>query len=291
MDSTSLFRGVVPFVMVAEELSFRKAAARLGVSAAAISKAVKLLEEELGVSLLQRTSRDVALTQEGEAFLERCQEAILALKGARQEASDARSTPRGQLSISASFIVAQWVIRAMQPLAARHPKLSFVLSVTDRLARFVEDDIDVAIRVGPLQDSALSAKRLRETRWRIVASPTYLARFGIPKTEGDLASHRCLRFVPPSGKPRPWVFQGEPVELQEFFLVDHGPTLLEAASAGLGLAQVLDFMLPPKPSDAGLITVLEESEQKGPDIFALYTKQRAKSPNVKALIEALSEAL
>ena len=290
MDASSLFRGVVPFVTVAEELSYRKAAERLGVSAAAVSKAVSLLEEELGVILLQRTSRAVSLTAEGEAFLLRCQEAILALKGARQEASGARSAPQGKLVVSASPIVIPWVTQALHALSLRYPRLSFRLSVTDRLARFAEEEVDVAVRVGELVDSNLGAKRLRQTSWVMVASPAYLGRCGTPKTEAELTEHHCLQFVSPNGRTRQWVLQSEGVERSARLLVDHGPTLLEAALSGFGVVQVLDFMVRDHLAHGRLLPLLPSSSTEGPAVFALYSKGRQRNANIKVFLEALTQA-
>jgi LysR family transcriptional regulator, regulator for bpeEF and oprC len=290
MDTSSLFRGVVPFVTVAEELSYRKAAERLGVSAAAVSKAVSLLEEELGVVLLQRTSRAVSLTTEGEAFLSRCQEAILALKGARQEASVARNAPQGKLVVSASPIVAPWVTHALQALSLRYPRLSFRLSITDRLARFAEEDVDVAVRVGELSDSSLGAKKLRQTRWVLVASPAYLGRCGAPTDEAELRAHHCLQFLSPNGRPRPWALLDEAIEIEGALLVDHGPTLLEAALSGFGVAQLLDFMVREHLAQGRLMPLLPSSSSEGPAIFALYSKGRQRNANVKVLLEALTQA-
>lgn len=240
-SALGLFRGVVPFVAVAQELSYRRAAARLGISAAAVSKAVKQLEQELGVVLFQRSSRAVSLTPEGDSFLARCSQAMRAIQDARQDASQARSAPQGQVVISASFIVTKVVVRALQPLSQKYARLSFRLHSTDRLARFAEEGVDVAVRVGEPQDADLRVRRLCRTRWQIVASPAYLAQHGIPQRIEDLA--QGLRFLAPNGKPRPWVLGGQTSELAGPLLVDHGPTLVDAALVGLGAAQVLDFMV------------------------------------------------
>jgi LysR family transcriptional regulator for bpeEF and oprC len=289
MDTTSLFRGVIPFVAVAEELSYRAAAARLSVSVAAVSKAVKGLEEELGVVLLQRTSRAVSLTPEGQSFLARCQEAMSALKDARREATDARFAPQGKLIISASFIVAPYATRALQILSQRYPALEAQLSITDRLARFVEEDVDVALRVGALQDSTLAMKRLRQNRWSIVASPSYLSRAGVPNAERDLLSHRCLHFLAPNGKTRAWALRDASITLPEVTTIDHGPSLLDAALCGLGLVQVLDFMARDYIQQGQLLEVLPESSTEGPDVYALYIKGRQRNANVRVLLDALGQ--
>src|SRR5271170_7542588 len=240
-----LFRGVVPFVVVAEEKSFRKAAARLGVSPAAVSKAVSVLERELGLTLCARGTRAVSLTREGEVFFESCRPAMTAVMGARALVEGARREPSGQLVVSMPFVVAALVPPALALLRARHPRLSFRMVVSDRLTRLEEEPVDVAVRVGPLTDSALVARKLRDTRLVVVASPAYLARAGTPRVPADLAAHDCIVTFAPNGKPHPWLFQSGPCAVPPILELDHAPSLVDALLAGLGVAQVLDFMVDP----------------------------------------------
>ena len=142
------FAGVVPFVAVAEEQSFRAAAARLGLSVAAVSKAVQKLEARLGATLLARTSRQVALTAEGALYLARCRAALDELQAGRELVAEATKVAQGPLRISLSPIVARPVATRLGSLAARHPRLAFELVVTDRLTRLAEEGIDVAVRIG-----------------------------------------------------------------------------------------------------------------------------------------------
>ncbi|HNN93442.1 MAG TPA: LysR family transcriptional regulator [Pseudomonadota bacterium] len=283
--TAGLFRGVVPFVTVAQELSYRRAASRLGVSAAALSKAVKGLEDELGVVLLQRSSRAVSLTPEGESFFLRCREAIQAISEARQDAQQARSAPQGQVVISASFIVTSLVVRALQPLAQKYSRLSFRLHSTDRMARFAEEGVDLAVRVGEPQDADLRVRKLCQTRWVIVASPAYLAQHGVPQGIEDLA--HGLRFLAPNGKARPWMLGGQPTELAGPLLVDHGPTLVDAALASMGAAQVLDFMVADLVAQTRLIPILDAYSQPGPGIYAVHARGRHRNANIRAVIDAL----
>jgi DNA-binding transcriptional LysR family regulator len=285
--TAGLFRGILPFVSVAQELSYRRAAARLGVSAAAVSKAVKGLEEELGVVLFQRSSRAVSLTPEGEQFFARSREAIAAIQDARQDAQQARSAPQGQVVISASFIVTKLVVRALQPLAQKHSRLSFRLHSTDRLARFAEEGVDIAVRVGEPQDADLRVRRLRQTRWQIVASPAYLAQHGVPEKIEDL--RHGLRFLAPNGKPRPWALGDIAHDLSGPLLVDHGPTLVDAALVGIGAAQVLDFMVKDLIAQSRLIPILDGCSREGPGIYAVYARGRQRNANIRVVLDALHE--
>src|SRR6185369_2038991 len=128
-----LFAGVLPFVRAAEEKSFGRAAASLGVTTAAVSKAVKKLEEDLGVRLLDRSSRVVELTREGEVFLERCQAAVLGVRGAREAIEGIRSEPRGTVRVTIPVILAPIVVTNLPRIASQYPRLAFRFDVTDRV--------------------------------------------------------------------------------------------------------------------------------------------------------------
>jgi len=235
-----VFRGVVPFVAVVEERSFRRAAAKLGVSAAAVSKAIGVLEKEVGTSLLARGSREVTPTREGALFYESCRPALTGVVAARALVLGTKREPQGELVVSVPFVVASIVHPALAALRVRHPRLTFRLIVSDRLARLGDDPIDVAVRVGPLASSSLVARRLCGTRLVVVASPAYLARAGTPSVTSDLATHDCVVWVAPHGKAHPWVFLSGPVEVTPRVVVDHAPSLVDAALAGLGVAQLFD---------------------------------------------------
>ncbi len=286
-----VFRGVVPFVAVVEELSFRRAAVRLGVTSAAVSKAVQTLEGELGVKLLERTSRAVSVTREGVLFYERCRGAVAAVAGAREETVASRRAPQGEATVSSPFIVAPTVVAAMARLRERHPRLTVRLQVSDQLAKLAFARVDVAVRIGAA-DESLVAHPLRGTRWVTVASPAYLARRGVPARAADLAAHDCLVFLAPNGRPRAWSFATDAraaARPQAALLVDHGPSLLDAARAGMGVAQVLDFMVEEDLRAGRLLEVLADDAVAGPPLRALSLPGR-RSPNVRAIVAALGEA-
>lgn len=284
-----LFSGVAPFLHTAENRSYRRAAERLGVTPAAVSKAVLKLEERLGVKLLVRTSRSVSLTPEGEAFLLRCREAMGSLQAGREQLSAARSMPRGELKVTLPFILGRLVVPELPRLSARYPDLRFRVAMTDRLVRLVEEGVDVGVRVGGREDSTLVSKVLGTSRWVTVASPRYLAKAGIPARPDQLAAHTCLMFVAPDGRPREWTFADvEPPRLEPKLLVDQGELMLEAAAAGMGICQVLDFMVGDRIADGRLQEVLPGYGAPGPTLHAVAAPERARTPNVRACFEFLA---
>lgn len=284
-----LFRGVVPFVVVAEEKSFRRAAARLGVSPAAVSKAVAALEAAVGQTLFQRTTRSVSLTPAGATFFERCQQAVASVRGARAVLASARSEPSGVLALSVPFIAAPLVVPALGALSSRFPRLRFDVRVSDRVSRLAEEGVDVAIRIGVLPDSRLVAKRLRRTVLHTVASPSYLARRATPKKLDDLRGLQCLSVRGPDQKPRAFLFASGPFPVDAFLVADHAPTSLEAAVAGLGVTQAFDFMVQPLLASGALVEVLSDERATGPDVFAVCLPGRRAAANVRVAFEALAE--
>jgi DNA-binding transcriptional LysR family regulator len=293
IDPLDVFNGVVPFVRVAEELSFRRAAERLGVSTAAVSKAVARLEERLGVTLLRRSSRTVALTPEGALFHVRAREAIASVEAGHAQLSRARVEPRGDVRVSTSPVLGPVLVAALPALAARYPELVVHLELTDRLSGLLADQVDVALRIGARRSSALVSRLVHRPRWVTVASPDRLARHGVPAHPDELARHACLRFVDPRGRPVPWWFreQGEVVAhaVAGNLLIDHGQLLLDAAVAGLGVAQLLDFMVPVHLRDGRLVEVLATFAAPGPPIHAVTAPGR-RSANVRAIHELATAA-
>jgi LysR family transcriptional regulator, regulator for bpeEF and oprC len=284
---TDVFRGVVPFVAVAEEKSFRRAAARLAVSPAAVSKAIAALEADVGQALFTRTTRAVALTRQGELFLERCQQALASVRGGREALSAAHKEPSGRLGISVPFIAARLLTPALALLASRYPSLYFDLRVTDELARFADETVDVAVRIGGLKPS-LIARRLRATRLLTVASPAYLARHGTPTKPAHVLAHRCLVVRGPGNKPRKFWFASGELEVEPALVVDHGPTVIDAALAGLGITQGFDFMVDELLREGRLVELMPDDAAAGPDIVAVCPAGRRASANVRAAFDALA---
>jgi LysR family transcriptional regulator for bpeEF and oprC len=285
-----LFRGLVPFVAVVDAGGFRAAGARLGVTAAAISKSVGELEARLGVVLLLRGTRTVTPTPEGHALAARAREAIAAIGGARDALESTKHAPSGELSVSAPHVAAGLVAPALALLRHRHPRLSFRLTITDRLSRIEEESIDIAVRIGPITHASLVARRLRRTRLLTVAAPSYLGRRGVPRRLDELASHDCLVLTGGGGRPRPWEFRTSRREVPIAMLTDHGPSLLDAALVGLGITQLFDHMAEPHLRAGALVELFEPECADGPDVHAVCAPGRRAAPRVRAAFAAFADA-
>jgi LysR family transcriptional regulator for bpeEF and oprC len=285
-----LFRGVVHFVAVAEEGSVRRAAVRLRVSPAAVSKAVARLEAECGVSLLARGGRRATLTREGELFFARCRPAVAAVENARSILDEVKREPAGELVLSVPQVATQLVASVLAALRLRHPRLRFRVHVSDEPSRLAEERIDVAVRIGALPDSSLSVRRLQGTTLVTVAAPSYLARRGDVRTIGDLDAHDCLNLIGPTGRAWPWVFASGPRPVASVMLTEHGPSLLQAALAGLGVTQVFGFMAEGWIREGRLVQVLREEAGAGPEVYALCSPGRRATPRIKAAFEAFADA-
>ncbi len=202
--------------------------------------------------------------------------------------------PQGEISVTLPFIVAPFVVSNLVQLTAQYPRLSFRLDMSDRVARLAGESYDVAIRMGVLEDSTLVSRLLRRTRWVTVASPSYLARHPAPKRPEDVAQHNGLRFVGPNGKARAWSFvdnnRALAIPAKGNLLVDQGSQLLAAASAGMGICQVLDFMIEDALREGTVVEVLAAFSAKGPNVHALATPARASSANVRAFFRFLADA-
>lgn len=289
-----LFSDLIPFVTVAETGSYSAAATRLGVTPAAVSRAVARLEAELGVALLHRTTRRVSLSAPGEVFLERCREAISQVRDARELVALAQSEPVGDLTLSLSVILGRVLIGQLGRFLARHPGLHLHLHFTDRYSHLIEDGIDVAIRIGELDDSSLVARRLGRTRWATVAAPAYLGRHGAPQAPEDLAQHNCLKFRSPRGAAVEWTFRGarggtRTVVTHGNLDADQGEQLIEAALAGLGVCQVFSWLVDDHLRQGRLVEVLAAFAADGPPIHALCLPGQQSTPRVRVLLDFLAE--
>lgn len=288
MDS---FSGLESFVRAADLLSFAEAGRALGISASAVGKNVARLEQQLGLRLFHRTTRQVRLTQEGALFHERCRRILDELHDARAAMQAAAEAPRGRLRVSLPTIGYRFLLPVLPEFQARYPEVELDLDFNDHLVDVVEAGLDVVIRSGELADSRLVARRLGPFRFVIAASPTYLAERGVPLTPADLAGHSSLRYrFLNSGKLEEWTLPGLPA-MPIALVCNNMEAMLGAAVSGLGLAYMPDFLARDALARGDLQQVLAEQLTHSGQFSALWPSSRQLSPKVRAFVDFASERL
>ena len=295
MDSNQRVRAILSFVQAAEHGSFAGAARSLGVSAAAVSKNVAGLERSLGVRLMNRTTRSLHITTEGEVFLERARVALDALDDAIDIVLAQRAEPTGRVRMSTTAIVGNcYVLPLIPALTKRYPALSLEIDFDDRRVDLVRDGYDFAIRGGVIQDSGLISRRICTLNTVLVASPAYLAAHGVPKHRDDLARHRtiALRFL--NGWVCRWYFNGSDGQVEELepaspaVMVSAPEAAVEAAVLGLGIAQVGVHSAWEYLCDGRLKALLTEQHNPGTLSLELQYPHRALlAPRVRVTVEFL----
>jgi DNA-binding transcriptional LysR family regulator len=281
--------GLAAFVRTIETGSFSDAARLLGASPSAVSKSVARLEARLGVRLIQRSTRTLALTAEGALYFERVAPLIQALADAEQ----ALRTPddvSGLLRVAAPSDLGRTVFAGWAERFARaHPRLKLELGIADRQVDLIREGYDVAIRVGALLDNRLTARRLTTLQPVLVAAPAYLARRGQPAEQADLAEHACLRYLTPAG-PFPWTWaDGSSLVPDGPFDTNDGVVLRQAALAGAGIAQLARIAVADDLTAGRLDIVLPHLPMPGLEVHALHAYGRQAPQRVRLFTAFLQQ--
>jgi DNA-binding transcriptional LysR family regulator len=284
------------FLTVAGRRSFIAAARALGRSPQAVTRAVAALEERLGTRLLNRTTRSVSLTDDGERYLHRGRQALAELDQLEAR-PDARAPLAGRLSITAPVLFGQLhVAPVVAELLARHPGLDVRLLLYDRVVSLAEEGLDVGVRIGALPDSALRARLVGQVRSVLCASPAYLARAGVPRTPDALAKHSCIAFLGTTPNADRWSFPGgggrreRTVAVHARLAVNTAQAAIDAAVAGLGIARVLSYQVSRLVADGTLRLVLTAHERSVVPVHLVHLPG-APSRAATAFVELAAERL
>ncbi|MBA2400934.1 MAG: LysR family transcriptional regulator [Bradyrhizobium sp.] len=277
------------FVRVIERGSFAAAAGDLGITPSALSKLVTRIEDRLGVRLLTRTTRRLALTSEGEVFVARSHEILAAIEAAEAEVTAASQLPRGHLRISVGTALAKQILGPALPVfLAKYPDITVELHVSDHQIDLVAEQVDVAIRSGALGDSSLVARKIGDATRVICASPHYLKQYGSPRVPADLLQHNCLTLPGPAWTQWPFhTHEGiNRLAISGTFTSDNADLLRDMAIAGLGIARLADFMVARAVLEGTLVPLLQESHiPESFPIHALTVPGRHRAPRIKAFID------
>jgi len=287
------FEGFAMFAKVAEERSFAAAAQAIGVSVATVSRAVTRLEERLGGRLFNRTSRRLALTDYGRTLAERASKIYADAEEAEDFARKASSRPRGLVKLAAPLSFgARWVAPMLPEFFRRYPDIAVDLHLTDAQTDLIGDGFDAALRIAVMEDSSLVARLIVPVRRFVVASPTYIARYGRPRHPHDLSAHQCLSYVN-RAKRDIWRFTHRKTG-EECLITPTGPlrgtsveALLPTVLEGLAITELPEFIATQCFAEKQLEPILTDWSLPEGGLYFVTPTARARPAKVSALADFL----
>jgi DNA-binding transcriptional LysR family regulator len=286
---------IVVFTKVVETRSFTGAAEQLGLPKSTVSRKLAQLEERLGVRLVQRTTRKLALTDIGQAYYARCSRIVADVAAAEQLVTDMQATPRGRVRVTAPIdISTRYLGEIVAGFVAANPDVTVELEASDRIVDLIEEGFDVAVRFGALPESTLIARRLCKIESLLVATPAYLARRGTPATVEDLDEHDRVLFAP-NARVQGWTLvHGEAT--YEFgrparFASNNVGAVRGAVLAGAGISMLAEFMVADDIAAGRLVPVLPEWRNRPTDAHAVYPARQNLPPRLSLFLDHLARAL
>ena len=274
--------------------SLTATARELNLTPPAVSKRLAQLEQRLGVRLLNRTTRSISLTAEGEMYLVNAQRILGEIEELERQVSSSRAEPKGLLRVNAPLGFGRTHVGpAISTFVQRHPEVEVQLQLTDRPINLPDDAIDVAIRFGDLPDSRLIARKIASNRRRLCASPAYLERRGVPLTPRDLAEHACIVLRQNEAAFGSWRLnrgkQAESVKVRGSLSTNDGEVALNWALEGHGILMRAEWNLARYLRSGELVEVLGDYETPPADIYAVYLERLNLSAKVSFFIEHLRD--
>jgi DNA-binding transcriptional LysR family regulator len=283
------------FVIVVDSGSFSAAARRLNIGQPAVSKMVAQLEERLGVKLLVRSTRRLTATEAGLNYYERARRSIKEADEAELAARGAGSGLTGRLRVCAAVTFARiHLIPRLPEFMARHPRLEMEVVLDDRNIDLVQEGIDVALRIGRLADSTLTARRIASSSHVVVGTPTYFARAGEPTKPSELGAHEAVIYDQAGGGPV-WAFRRDGAEtavmLKGRLRVSAAEGVRAAVLANAGIAVASEWMFAPEIADGAVKAVLKEWELRGTDLWAVFPAGRTATTKVRTFTKFVEELI
>jgi DNA-binding transcriptional LysR family regulator len=286
---------IVVFTKVVETKSFTGAAEQLGLPKSTVSRKLAQLEERLGVRLVQRTTRKLALTDIGEAYYERASRIVADLASAEQLVTDMQATPRGRLRVTAPIdLSASYLGGMISEFTAQHPDVNVELDASDRVVDLIEEGFDVAIRVGALPESTLIAKKLTSFTSLLCASPAYLAKKKAPTIPDEIEEHDKVMFFP-NARIQSWTLQygSQAYELARpaKFSSNNLMAVRSAALAGAGVSLLPEFIVACDIHEGKLVRVLPNWQSTSIDVNAVYPARQNLPPRLSLFLEHIAKAM
>ncbi|WP_441229936.1 LysR family transcriptional regulator [Tardiphaga sp. 215_C5_N2_1] len=292
-----LLTGVTVLDAVIASGGFSRAAEALGMSASGVSHAIARLEARLGVRLLDRTTRSIALTDEGRRFYERVRPSLEEIEEAAVDASGASARVRGRLRVNIDPFFSRLVLAGhLGGFLATYPELALETITREHVGDLVADGVDVAVRFGEPLGASLISRKLADIQVLTVASPRYLKRHGRPQAPLDLLKHQCIDFRDPqTGRPYDWEFHRKgkvlPVRISSRLVLSDAGTMLTECLAGTGICQVLAIAVKDQLAKGSLVNLFPDWADETFPLYVLYPSRHHPPAKVRAFIDFVSRTV
>jgi DNA-binding transcriptional LysR family regulator len=288
------FQMLEMFVAVADQGSFAAASRAMRLSPPAVTRGIAALEDHYGVALFHRSTRTVSLTTQGAGLLAASRQILADIRNLERKARGTMSAPQGQLYITAPVVFGRLhVMPVVSALLDRHAELTIQLMLIDRNVRIVEEGIDVAVRIGPLADSALKSLTIGHVRQVIVASPDYLERHKAPQSPAELTDHKIIATTGPRAGTE-WRFGGRrksQVKIKPCLLTNTVESAIAAAENGSGIANFLSYQVEDALRCGRLVELFPARPAERLPVSLLFPDNRSGLPSVRAFIEAMQQKM
>lgn len=295
LSSLESLNGLIAFASAVQAGSFSAAGRQLGLSASAVGKSVERLELRLGARLLNRTTRSLALTDEGKVLYHYANNVINDLREAERELGMREHTPRGHIRITAAPVLGRrYLLPALAGFHERYPDVVINISIDSHHLDIIEEGYDLALWAGELEDSSLQARRLGSYVLVTCASPAYLAQHGTPSSPADLEQHCCIYYRHTDNERlEPWRFQDKliPKPASPNHVINDTQALVSLAMAGLAIVQVPDYLIRTEIGDGQLLEVLHDHTAPKRGVFLVWPPLSAQIPRVRVFIDFIIQRL
>jgi len=283
--------GISEFVYVAEYESFTKAAKKIGISTAQVSRQVSALEQRLNIKLLYRTTRKVSLTEEGRVFYQHCRGVLDGLDAAEQAVTNLQSKPQGMIKLTTPVTYGeQQLMPLVNDFMVQYSDIEVTAFLSNQQVDLIEEGYDLAIRIGKLRDSTMMAKKLSSRTNFVCAAPSYIEKYGIPHSLTELGQQNCLL-----GTLDYWHFKEsgkeKNIRVTGSVRYNSGYSLVDAAIKGLGIVQLPDYYVQKHLESGELVSLLDNLREPEEAIWALYPHNRHLSPKIRLLLDYLAAHL
>ncbi|MBP0591959.1 LysR family transcriptional regulator [Paraburkholderia sp. LEh10] len=289
------FEAMEIFTRVVDANSFSKVSEMLDLPRAKVSRTIQALEEHVGVRLLNRSTRQVSVTEDGALFYERCVRILAEVADAESSLSNKRESPAGTIRVDTSGTLARaLLLPSLDEFYQRYPEIDVRLGLADRNIDLIQDGVDCVIRMGMLEESSLVAKRIGNARIVTCASPAYLERHGTPKTLDELSEHQAVNYVSArTGRTFPFEYNvdGEVVKVQmkSVLAVNDGSVYINAGALGHGIIQPSRFMVAELIRQGSLREILAGYNSPSTPLSVVYPHRRNLSSRLRAFVDWVSE--